>query len=489
MKYIKSVLSVFVVVTLLFFVTACQNAAGNRVPVSLTFRDPSDRIIADNSDIKEVSVVKVNSEYCISIIFTEEGTERFAKATSNLIGSPISIYLDNDMLMSPFVNSAITDGIVQISGGYSKKEAEKLTDTIKYGRIVSDNIPENSLTTEPFKFELTGELLDVVELDLLDRQNYYSLDAFFDTYLDAVKNEIEKKKTIKEIKFLNYSSIFDTPALSKEGWDELFQFISDNQYTFKSITFGDNWTDDIDINDIQGIYILSNVQGFNTLCFMGNNTETTLITDFPDLLNISYLRIENLHPDIIKHFSNIEEIYYNRTDEESARALIKNSKYLKLVNDENFQDVFIDTRDNLLKEDFMNYKTVTGTGIIDKKFTVTNTIGYGNLSTTYSKHFNAKSEVYKQDYRGCDYYVQIYTENKQYYCTYENGLNGYSHDYYMQIFDIKDKIAYEKTFIATTYPPHTITIISGAGNIGDIYGDEPVDEILAFIENSIEIGE
>ena len=52
--------------------------------------------------------------YFINIRFTEEGTAKFAKATEENIGRVIYIYVDDEIVSCPMVNSAITGGNASI---------------------------------------------------------------------------------------------------------------------------------------------------------------------------------------------------------------------------------------------------------------------------------------------------------------------------------------------------------------------------------------
>ena len=55
-------------------------------------------------------------EYSVQLNFTDEGKEKFAEATSRLVGNTISIWMDDIMISYPTVNTAITDGVASITG-------------------------------------------------------------------------------------------------------------------------------------------------------------------------------------------------------------------------------------------------------------------------------------------------------------------------------------------------------------------------------------
>ncbi len=86
---------------------------------------------------KEVGSTKSGgvSEPYVALEFNKEGTELFAKATADNVGKPIGIVLDTEMISSPVVNAAITDGKAIITGKFTPEEAEKLAALIRAGSL------------------------------------------------------------------------------------------------------------------------------------------------------------------------------------------------------------------------------------------------------------------------------------------------------------------------------------------------------------------
>ena len=78
-------------------------------------------------------------EPVVQLTFDEEGTKLFAKGTKANIGKTILITLDDQILMSPKVNSAISDGKVIITfGGKDEdvvKTATEMASILKGGSI------------------------------------------------------------------------------------------------------------------------------------------------------------------------------------------------------------------------------------------------------------------------------------------------------------------------------------------------------------------
>lgn len=111
----------------------------------LEFRDPDGNVILDGSNVVsaklEISENDYRTEqYGVSLVFDQEGKEKFATATSQLIDKDISIYLDNDLISSARVNEALTSGTAFISMGDSnikkqKESATKLANLIESGAL------------------------------------------------------------------------------------------------------------------------------------------------------------------------------------------------------------------------------------------------------------------------------------------------------------------------------------------------------------------
>ncbi len=76
------------------------------------------------------------SEFGVSLTLTKEGAEKFAVATAKAAGKEtIGIYYDGHFVSVPSVNSAITDGVAQITGMGGYEEAESLASTIRIGGL------------------------------------------------------------------------------------------------------------------------------------------------------------------------------------------------------------------------------------------------------------------------------------------------------------------------------------------------------------------
>ncbi|MDO4302415.1 MAG: protein translocase subunit SecD [Bacillota bacterium] len=115
-----------------------------------------------------------NAQICVELTLTDEGAVKFADATSEAYskGETIAIYYDNAIVSAPSVNSVITDGMAQITGGFDMEEAEQLASTIRIGglkiqleelhsKIVGAQLGEEAISTS-IKAALVGFIIIVV---------------------------------------------------------------------------------------------------------------------------------------------------------------------------------------------------------------------------------------------------------------------------------------------------------------------------------------
>ena len=95
-------------------------------------------ITGDNiTDVSVGRVSEASSEYAVNITLDDEGTEAFAEATEDLVedNGQIVIILDGEVQCAPAVQSAITDGEVSITGGYSLEDAQALETVLESGSL------------------------------------------------------------------------------------------------------------------------------------------------------------------------------------------------------------------------------------------------------------------------------------------------------------------------------------------------------------------
>ena len=99
-------------------------------PGSLIFMDQEGQVILTGDQVAsaQAGIDEKNgqSEYVVSLTFTDEGAATFAEATANNIGKIIYIIYDEEIKSAPVVQVAITDGACVITGMDTYEEAENL---------------------------------------------------------------------------------------------------------------------------------------------------------------------------------------------------------------------------------------------------------------------------------------------------------------------------------------------------------------------------
>ena len=109
-------------------------------PGSLTFQLEDGTVVLEGTDVADARAATTsnslgNTENIVQLTLTDEGTTKFAEATSENVGKTISIVYDGEVISAPVVNEAITGGTAQISGMADHEEAEKLASSIRIGSL------------------------------------------------------------------------------------------------------------------------------------------------------------------------------------------------------------------------------------------------------------------------------------------------------------------------------------------------------------------
>ena len=102
---------------------------------NLEFRNEDGEVILTGKDVEKATTVLDNSQPVVSLELNEEGKVKFAEATAANIGKTIEIYMDDEKVSSPVVQSEITDGKAVINGMSSFEEAKNLSGIISSGAL------------------------------------------------------------------------------------------------------------------------------------------------------------------------------------------------------------------------------------------------------------------------------------------------------------------------------------------------------------------
>lgn len=96
----------------------------------------SGKAIVDGRYIQhaESAIAEYNQMPVVRITMNDQGAHDWEVMTRKNIGRPIAITIDNHVLSCPLVTNAIAGGETEISGNFSKAEAEELAARINFGK-------------------------------------------------------------------------------------------------------------------------------------------------------------------------------------------------------------------------------------------------------------------------------------------------------------------------------------------------------------------
>lgn len=100
-------------------------------------------IVLQGADVDSASVVShqnddtMKQEIVVSLDLKDTGVQKFADATQRAMSSnvPIAIWMDDEQISAPSVNTVITDGSAIITGNFTYETAKKLADQINGGAL------------------------------------------------------------------------------------------------------------------------------------------------------------------------------------------------------------------------------------------------------------------------------------------------------------------------------------------------------------------
>lgn len=86
-------------------------------------------------DLQHAVVDTTGTSPAVDITFTSEGAKKFGDLTTRLVGKPLPVFLDDQLLTAPTVNQAITDGNGVISGSFTADTAKQLALQLSAGAL------------------------------------------------------------------------------------------------------------------------------------------------------------------------------------------------------------------------------------------------------------------------------------------------------------------------------------------------------------------
>lgn len=98
---------------------------------------PTDKIVIQGAHVVNTSVEPDNKNggLVVALELNDEGASKFEEATGRLVGKPIAIFMDDQLISAPMVNQKISGGKAIITGQRDAKEAGELASIIKSGAL------------------------------------------------------------------------------------------------------------------------------------------------------------------------------------------------------------------------------------------------------------------------------------------------------------------------------------------------------------------
>jgi preprotein translocase subunit SecD len=95
------------------------------------------RVLVSGADLTDAQpgFDQRTSEPIVSFRFNTSGARKFAQATSENVGRPFAIILDNEVISAPVIREPITGGSGQISGGFTVQQANDLAILLRAGAL------------------------------------------------------------------------------------------------------------------------------------------------------------------------------------------------------------------------------------------------------------------------------------------------------------------------------------------------------------------
>lgn len=131
----------------------------------LTFRQGTDKtgtILVEGKNVKSAtSAYSAEQGHYVNLNFDSVGTQKFAAATAANQGKTISIWMDENLISSPTVNSVISNGQAIITGDFTAEAAAELANQINAGSLPF------GLTVDDAKMQIISPTLGADALNVM----------------------------------------------------------------------------------------------------------------------------------------------------------------------------------------------------------------------------------------------------------------------------------------------------------------------------------
>ncbi|HBG49604.1 MAG TPA: protein translocase subunit SecD [Cyanobacteria bacterium UBA9971] len=78
---------------------------------------------------------QTGKEWHVNFVLNDKGAKKFGRLTGEMVGKPLGIFFDGELVSSPVVNTPITGGEGYISGNFSKEEAQNMVNLLNAGAL------------------------------------------------------------------------------------------------------------------------------------------------------------------------------------------------------------------------------------------------------------------------------------------------------------------------------------------------------------------
>jgi preprotein translocase subunit SecD len=102
----------------------------------LEFKDPTGVTVLTGADLANAALGRDHmGRPAVDVEFTADGAKKFAAITTEWVGHQMPILLDNRVISSPVIQTPITEGKGQITGGFTIESASELVILLRAGSL------------------------------------------------------------------------------------------------------------------------------------------------------------------------------------------------------------------------------------------------------------------------------------------------------------------------------------------------------------------
>lgn len=97
---------------------------------------PTGRVVLSGEDVKTATAQQYQGgQFIVLLELKPSGVEAFSKATSENLGRPLAIFIDDACISAPRVDSQINSSQATITGNFTYESAKSLADKIRFGAL------------------------------------------------------------------------------------------------------------------------------------------------------------------------------------------------------------------------------------------------------------------------------------------------------------------------------------------------------------------